>query len=60
MVVLRCKKDQHQEKSSIKREIADALAISEYEKYRIIQDRNYLSDFDKLIEISRDTNIVDE
>ena len=45
---------------SIKREIADALAISEYEKYRIIQDRNYLSDFDKLIEISKDSNVVDE
>ena len=44
---------------SIKREIADALAISEYEKYRIIQDRNYLSDFDKLIEISKDSNVID-
>lgn len=31
----------------ISREIADALAIKEYEKYRVIQDHNYMSDFDK-------------
>ena len=37
----------------IKREIADALALSEYEKYRIKQDQNYLSDFDELIEFSK-------
>ena len=37
----------------IKREIADALALSEYEKYRIIQDQKYLSDFDELIEFSK-------
>ena len=37
----------------IKREIADALALSEYEKYRIRQDKNYLSDFDELIEFSK-------
>lgn len=37
----------------IKREIADALALSEYEKYRIKQDHNYLSDFDELIEFSK-------
>lgn len=24
-------------------------AMKEYEKYRIIQDKNYISDFDKLI-----------
>ena len=24
-------------------------AINEYEKYRIIQDKNYVSDFDKLL-----------
>jgi len=38
---------------NIKREIADALALSEYEKYRIKQDQNYLSDFDELIEFSK-------
>jgi hypothetical protein len=25
------------------------LALDEYEKYRVIQDREYLSDFDKLL-----------
>lgn len=30
----------------VSREVADALAIKEYEKYRIIQDNNYISDFD--------------
>ena len=41
---------------NIKREIADALALSEYEKYRIKQDQNYLSDFDELIEFSKNKN----
>ena len=42
-----------QDNGKIKREIADSLALSEYEKYRIKQDQNYLSDFDELIEFSR-------
>lgn len=33
----------------IKREIADKLALEEYEKYRIVQDQNYISDFDELL-----------
>ena len=41
----------------IKREIADALALSEYEKYRIKQDQNYLSDFDELIEFTKNEEI---
>ena len=41
----------------IKKEIADKLALDEYEKYRIIQDNNYLSDFDELINFSKDSNI---
>ena len=36
----------------IKREIAESLALSEYGKYRIIQDKNYLSDFDELVNVS--------
>ena len=44
----------------IKREIADALALSEYEKYRIKQDQNYLSDFDELIEFSKNEVDVSE
>ena len=42
-----------QHNGKIKREIADTLALSEYEKYRIKQDQNYLSDFDELIEFSK-------
>ncbi len=34
----------------ISRKVADSLAIKEYEKYRIIQDDNYISDFDKATE----------
>jgi len=32
---------------SISRKVADELAISEYKKYRIKQDKEYISDFDK-------------
>lgn len=32
----------------ISREVANSLAIKEYEKYRVIQDVNYVSDFDKV------------
>ncbi len=42
-----------QDNGKIKREMADALALSEYEKYRIKQDQTYLSDFDELIEFSK-------
>ena len=34
----------------VSRKVADSLAIKEYEKYRIIQDDNYISDFDKATE----------
>lgn len=37
----------------IKKEIADSLALSEYDKFRVFQDKNYLSDFDELIKISQ-------
>jgi len=33
----------------IKKEIADKLALDEYEKYRIVQDKKYISDFDELV-----------
>ena len=33
----------------IKREIADKLALDEYEKYRVVQDKKYISDFDELL-----------
>lgn len=31
-------------------EVAESLAITEFKKYKIIQDQNYVSDFDKQIE----------
>jgi len=34
---------------TISHEVALALVNKEYEKYRIIQDKNYISDFDKEI-----------
>ncbi len=36
-------------KGKISRDIAVALALQEYEKYRVLQDREYISDFDKLL-----------
>ncbi len=35
---------------SIKKELADKLALEEYEKFKPIQDKNFKSDFDKLVE----------
>jgi hypothetical protein len=49
-----------QDNGKIKREIADALALSEYEKYRIKQDQTYLSDFDELIEFSKRARSINE
>jgi hypothetical protein len=37
----------------VKKEIADKLAIDEYNKYKSIQDKEYLSDFDKAVETIR-------
>ncbi|MFH1089493.1 MAG: virulence RhuM family protein [Candidatus Uhrbacteria bacterium] len=31
----------------ISHEVAEALALDEYEKYRVVQDKNYVSDFDR-------------
>ncbi|MFA6099314.1 MAG: virulence RhuM family protein [Patescibacteria group bacterium] len=31
----------------ISHEVAEALALEEYEKYRVTQDKNYISDFDR-------------
>ena len=38
-----------QNKGTVKAEIAKAFAESEFEKYRVLQDVNYKSDFDKLL-----------
>ena len=42
----------------IKREIADKLALDEYKKYRAIQDKNYISDFDEIITETKKLNNV--
>ena len=31
----------------VSHEVAEALALKEFEKYRIVQDKNYISDFDR-------------
>ena len=31
----------------VSHEVAEALALGEYEKYRVEQDKNYISDFDR-------------
>ncbi len=41
----------------ISREIAEEKAISEFEKYRVKQDKLYKSDFDKLMECAENYNI---
>jgi len=38
------------DKGKISHEIAKSFAESEFEKYRIVQDRLFKSDFDKLLE----------
>ena len=42
----------------IKREIADKLALDEYKKYRVIQDKNYISDFDELVTETKNLNFL--
>lgn len=38
-----------QNKGAVKRVVAEKIALEEFEKFRIIQDQNYISDFDKSI-----------
>ena len=33
----------------VKRSVAEAIAIKEYEAFRVVQDREYISDFDKIV-----------
>ena len=42
--------------SKISHEIAEEKALTEFEKYRVIQDKLYQSDFDKLIQESNNEN----
>ena len=46
------------ENGKIKREISDKLALDEYKKYRVIQDKNYISDFDELITETKKLNNI--
>jgi hypothetical protein len=41
-----------QDKGKVTAAIAKAFAESEFEKYRVLQDRTYQSDFDRLLEES--------
>ena len=41
----------------VSHEVAKAFSESEFEKYRIIQDKNYRSDFDKLLDQTQVLNI---
>ncbi len=34
----------------VSHEVACALAIKEFEKYKVVQDKNYISDFDKIVQ----------
>lgn len=43
----------------VSHDVAKALAHKEYEKYRVIQDRNYKSDFDKLVENANNIHPID-
>jgi len=40
------------DKGKVSAEIAKSFAESEFEKYRVIQDQLYQSDFDKLLQIT--------
>lgn len=42
----------------IKREISDKLALDEYKKYRVIQDKKYISDFDELVIKTKKSNNI--
>lgn len=43
-------KDILSDAGKVSHEVAEALALDEYEKYRVVQDRNYVSDFDRELE----------
>jgi hypothetical protein len=42
----------------VSNEVAKELALSEYEKYKKTQDKNYISDFDKQIKKILDNKII--
>ena len=44
------------DKGKISHKMAVEKAESEYEKYQVIQDKNYVSDFDKLLNETKQIN----
>ena len=52
-------RDVLQDAGKVSAELAKTHAESEFEKYRLIQDRRYVSDFDRLLQISEPDKGVD-
>ncbi len=44
----------------VSHEVAEELALEEYEKYRVIQDKNYVSDFDREVKRILDVRCKEE
>ncbi len=44
----------------ITKKIADEYVVNEFEKYRIVQDKLFMSDFDKLLSLQKIQNTIDE
>ena len=49
-----------QDAGKVSAEIAKLHAESEFEKYRIIQDKLYISDFDRFLELEQKSSVNDE
>ena len=49
-----------QDAGKVSAEIAKLHAESEFEKYRIIQDKLYVSDFDRFLELEQRANEEDK
>ena len=49
-----------QDKGKVTAAIAKAFAESEFEKYRVIQDKQYLSDFDRLIQEAEENHLTQD
>ena len=48
-----------QDNSKISAELAKLKAETEFEKYRVIQDQTYLSDFDRFMMLEETVKIID-
>ena len=47
-----------QDNGKISAEMAKLHAETEFEKYRVIQDKNYISDFDELVKETKNLNDI--